>query len=259
MLLLPLLKKQLRHTKAMRDLQPELKRIKKEAKGDRTKESQLTMELYKEREINPFSSLGLVLLQLPVLIALYLGLQKIISDPTNIVTLAYSPLENLPFLKDLASNIQRFDETLFGVVDLTRSAVKDGVTYWPAMILALGSAIIQYFQSKQLMPDQKDAKNIRQILKESTEGKQADQAEMNAAVGRVTIFMIPAFIFIASIGFPAALPLYWLTSGVVAFIQQGRILKEDETDMKKIASDPSPKETPKKPKKKSTPKTKKRR
>lgn len=236
--LLPLLRKQLHHTKAMRELQPELKRIKKESAGDKTKESQLVMELYREREINPFASLGLVLLQLPILIALYVGLKKIIDNPSNIVDLAYGPIKDLPYLKDLSANIKSFDQTLIGMVDLTRSAVSQGVTYWPAMILALGSAVIQYFQSKQLMPDQKDAKTIRQILKESSEGKQADQSEMNAAVSRLTIFMIPAFIFIASIGFPSALPLYWLVSGIVAYIQQGKILKEDEKEMESISREP---------------------
>ncbi len=52
LLMWPLVKKQLHHARAIRRLQPELKKIKKAAKGDRQKESQLTMELYKERQIN---------------------------------------------------------------------------------------------------------------------------------------------------------------------------------------------------------------
>ena len=48
LLLWPLLKRQLHSTKMMRKLQPELKRIKKEAKGDRQKESVMTLALYKE-------------------------------------------------------------------------------------------------------------------------------------------------------------------------------------------------------------------
>src|SRR4051812_529831 len=74
LLLWPLVKKQLHQTKMMRKLQPELKRIKKEAKGNRQKESMMTMELYKERGINPFGSIGVMLVQLPILIALYSGL-----------------------------------------------------------------------------------------------------------------------------------------------------------------------------------------
>ncbi|MBX6334977.1 membrane protein insertase YidC, partial [Candidatus Saccharibacteria bacterium] len=68
LLMWPLIKKQLHQVKVMRKIQPELKRIKKEAAGDRRKESLLMMELYRERGINPFSTLGVLLLQIPILI-----------------------------------------------------------------------------------------------------------------------------------------------------------------------------------------------
>ena len=86
----PLVKKQLHHAKAMRKLQPELKRIKKASKGDKAKESAMVMELYKEREINPFSSVGLIILQLPIIIALYSAISKIVHDPNIINTFSYS-------------------------------------------------------------------------------------------------------------------------------------------------------------------------
>jgi YidC/Oxa1 family membrane protein insertase len=53
LLLWPLVTKQLHSQKALQELQPELQRIKAQANGDRQLEGQLTMELYKEREINP--------------------------------------------------------------------------------------------------------------------------------------------------------------------------------------------------------------
>jgi len=58
LLMWPLVKRQLRQTKLMRTLQPELRRIKREAKGDRQKESLMMMELYKERGVNPLPTLG---------------------------------------------------------------------------------------------------------------------------------------------------------------------------------------------------------
>jgi YidC/Oxa1 family membrane protein insertase len=215
----------------MRELAPELKRIKKEAKGDRQLESKLTMELYKEREINPFATIGIVLLQLPILIGLYIGLRRVITDPQSLITYAYEPFKDTAYLKELSQNIKSFDATLFGVVDLSKAALSKGVYYVPALIIAVGSAVIQYFQSKQLTPDQGNAKSVREILKESSTGKQADQAEMNAAVSRVTIFMIPGMILLISLGLQSALPLYWLTSGLVAFFQQSRVLKQDATEL----------------------------
>lgn len=231
LLMWPLVKKQLHHAKAMRDLQPEIKKIKKETKGNRQKESMMVMELYKEREINPFSSIGLLIVQLPILIALYSGLTKIINDPSTINTLAYS------FLHPLIDGIQGFDATFLGFIDLTKPAVgKDGAgIYLPALLIVAGSAVVQYFQSKQLMPNDADAKGLKQILREASSGSQADQADVNAAVGRSTRFFIPAMVFIFTISLPAALPLYWLTSGVIAIIQQRRVLSRDESELEAVA------------------------
>jgi YidC/Oxa1 family membrane protein insertase len=237
LLMWPLVKKQLHNAKAMRKLQPELKRIKKAAGGNRTKESAMVMELYKERGINPFGQIGLVILQLPILLGLYAGLSRIIKDPNQLVSFSYSYLQDLGWMKQVAENISRFDETLFGVVDLTRSAIgSSGGVYWPAMLLVIGSAVSQYFQSKQLMPNDKNARKLRDILKgASTSGEKADQAEVNAAVGRSTRFLIPAMIFFFTVNIASALSLYWLVSGLVAIVQQKKILGDDEEELENTA------------------------
>lgn len=240
-LMWPLVKKQLHHAKAMRKLQPELKRIKKEAAGDRQKESMMVMELYKEREVSPFGSLGVLAIQLVILLGLYSGLQKVIKDPQAIIDLSYSFIGNLSWIQTLASNISQFDATLLGFVDLTRSAIGENGIYWPAMIIVAGSAVTQYFQSVQLMPKDKDARTLRQILKEAGSGKQADQSEVNAAIGRSTKYFIPAMIFVFTVSLPSALGLYWFVSGLVAYLQQARILDQDEDELEAIADKPAPK------------------
>src|SRR5688572_6622282 len=78
LLLWPLVKKQLQHQKVMKELQPEIAKLKKRAGGDRQKESQLMVELFKEKEVNPFASLGLAILQFPILIALFFVLRDIV-------------------------------------------------------------------------------------------------------------------------------------------------------------------------------------
>ncbi|MGZ6004852.1 MAG: YidC/Oxa1 family membrane protein insertase [Candidatus Saccharimonadales bacterium] len=236
LLMWPLVKKQLHQAKAMRELQPEIKRIKKAAAGNRQKESLMLMELYKEKEINPFSSLGLVLLQIPIFIGLYSGLRRIVVNPHNIIDFSYSWVHDLSWIKTLAGDIHRFDATLFGHVDLTRAAlVKGGGVYWPALIIVLASAITQYYQSKQLLPDSKDSRSLRKILKDAGGGRQADQGEVNAAVGRSTRYFLPVMIFIITVNIASALSLYWLTSGLVAYIQQSKILGQDETEMEAAA------------------------
>ncbi len=234
-LLWPLVKKQLHHTKEMRKLQPELKRIKQQTKGDRQKESMLTMELYKERGINPFSTLGITIVQLPILIGLYIGLRKLILDPHQLIEFSYPFVRNLSWIKEVGSDISKFDATLFGFVDLARPALKDGVWYFPALVLVFLSAFMQYLQSKQLMPSPKDGKGLKQILKDASSGKQADTGEMQAATGRFTTMMIPIFIFFVTLGIASALSLYWFTSSFIAYFQQDRVLREDEEEMEELA------------------------
>jgi YidC/Oxa1 family membrane protein insertase len=247
MALYPLVKRQLHQTKLMRRLQPELKLIKKAAKGDRQKESVMTMELYKERGVSIFASLKVALIQLPILFGLYLGLNKLLKDQHQIVTFAYPWLQHFSWMEELSKNIHKFDTTLFHVVELTRPALTNKGVYWPAMLLVAGSAIIQFLQSRQLMPQPKDSKSLRQILRSAGDGKSADQSEVNAAVGRSTIFILPIFVFIFTVRLPSALSLYWLVGGLVAFAQQSVVLKDDVTEMEA--------QTPAKPTKTSNSKT----
>jgi len=236
MLMWPLVKKQVHNAKAMRELQPEIKKIKKAANGDKQKESAMMMELYKERKINPLGSLGIVILQLPILIGLYSGINKVINDPKAIYDLAYPVLQNSSWLKQLVSNIDQFDSTLLGFIDLTKSALGPTGVYWPAMMLVLGSAFVQYYQSKQLMPNDKDARKLRDILKGAGQGQKADQSEVNAAVGRSTRFIIPVMIFFLTVNIASALSLYWLVSGIIAIIQQNIALKTDKEELEASAA-----------------------
>ncbi len=232
----PLVKRQLRQTKVMRTLQPELKRIKKEARGDRQKESLMMMELYKERGVNPFGTIPVLIVQMIVLFGLYAGLLKVIKDPHQIINFAYAPLQHLPWLEHLSHNIKAFDNSLFGLVDLSRPALSPKGIYVPALVLVIGSAFIQFMTSRQLMPNDQDARKLRHILKAAGDGQQADQAEVNAAVSRSMQYAIPVMVFLFTVNIAAALSLYWLVGGIVAYIQQSVALREDETDLERLAN-----------------------
>lgn len=239
LLMWPLVKKQLHQAKGMRKLQPEIKKIKQATKGNRQKESQMLMELYKERGINPFATFPILIIQLIILIGLYSGLNRIIHDPHTLITFSYPFVQDLSWMQQLAANIHLLDNTLVGVIDLGRAAIGPGGIYWPAMFIVIGSAVAQYFSAKQLMPQEKDQRSLRAILKDAGAGKQADQSEINAAVGSSTRFLIPIMIFVFTVGIPSALGLYWLVSGLVAFVQQSIVLNRDEEEMEAIADKPS--------------------
>ena len=241
LLMLPLVRKQLRHAKAMREMAPELKKIKAATKGDRQKTSQLTMELYKERQINPLGPIGVMVVQLVVVIGLYQGLRKIVADPNALITESYGFLRDTSWMKNLASNIGQFDSTLLGFINLKRAALVNGVIYWPAMALVFGSALAQFFQSRQLMPKSDDSRKLRQILKDASNGKNSDNSEVNASIMKTTQYFIPFMIFFFTVSLPSALSLYWLVSGITAYLQQAKILKQDENDMQAIANKPGSK------------------
>lgn len=234
-LMWPVVRKQLHQTKAMRKLQPELKKIKAATKGDKQKEAQLMMELYKEKGVSAFGPIGTMIVQLVILIGLYSGLHKVVKDPQALIDNSYGFIHNLSWMKTLAAHPDRFDHTLFGFIDLNRAAWANGKLYFPGLVLVIGSAISQYFQSKQLMPSPEKGRKLRDILKDAGSGKSADQAEINAAVGSTTRIFIPFMIFYFTIGLASALSLYWVVGGLVAYWQQSRALKEDEEEMDDIA------------------------
>jgi membrane protein insertase Oxa1/YidC/SpoIIIJ len=186
------------------------------------------MELYKEREIKPLSFIGLMVVQLVIFLALFQGLSRVVNDPYEVFNFSYPAIQNMPAMQELNADISIFDNTLLGVVDLSRAAISTDGFYLAAFLLVLGSSIIQFFQIKQTMPSDKQARKLRDILKDANSGKQADTAEVNAAMSRNMSYVLPVFIFVVTVGFPAALSLYWFVSGLIAYLQQSYLLKQEE-------------------------------
>ncbi len=234
LLMWPLVKKQLRQTKVMRELQPELAKIKARAKGNRQLESQLMLELYKEKGVNPFSSIGTLLLQLPIFIALFAVVRLITENHDNIAKFTYDFLEGIPGIHDAI--VGQLHHTLFGLVDLTKHATEPGGgTYWPLLIMAVMAGILQFFQSKMLLPQPKQKRKLRDILKEQATGKQVDQAEISALMTGKMIWLFPVLTFFVASYLEGALVLYLMTTNAVAIVQQYLVLHKDESDLEKLS------------------------
>ena len=71
LILLPLGIKQVRSMQHMQIVQPKIKQIQAKYKGNKTRQQEEIMKLYKEYGVNPFSGCWPVLLQFPILIAMY--------------------------------------------------------------------------------------------------------------------------------------------------------------------------------------------
>ncbi len=235
----PLVKKQLHQTKVMRSIQPELKKIKAKAKGNRQVEAQLMMELYRERGVSPFSSFGLLLIQLPIFIALFRVIQIMTVNRDQIANFTYDFLEKLgPIQAIIADANHQFNESLLGIINLTKHAVGSEGIYWPLLILAAVASVLQYIQSKQTTPVPTEQKRLRDIMKESATGKQADQAEISAAMSQNMIKIFPFITFFVAIYLPGALVLYYAASSGVAVIQQKIVLGRDIEEMENLADAP---------------------
>ncbi len=236
-LLWPLVKKQLHQTKVMRQIQPELAKIKKRTNGNKQLEAQLMMELYREKGVNPFGSIGVLILQLPIFIALYGVVRLITENDNNIPKYTYNFLQGIPFIHDLVSNPHIFNESLFGLVNLSRHAIEPAGVYWPILILALVAGALQFIQSKQLLPQAKEGRRLRDMLKDQASGKKVDQSEMSAVMSGRMIYLFPLLTFFISIYLAGALVLYLATTSAVAIFQQSRILRDDTEELEKISGD----------------------
>ena len=236
-LMYPLVRRQLHQTKMMRKLQPKLKKIKAEAKGDRQLEAMRMMELYKQHGVSPFRSIGLLLLQLPIFIGLYHAIQIYTMHRDSIAKYTYDSLESIPAVKQLIENPDQFNQTLLGIVDLTKHAIgSHGIDIF-LLVLAVLSAVTQYFMSKQTLPQADSKKSFRDIMKEAADGKQADQSDVNAAVMQNMVKFMPIMMFFIMMSLPGAIALYYTVSNLVALAQQTYLLRQDEQELEEIADE----------------------
>jgi YidC/Oxa1 family membrane protein insertase len=166
------------------------------------------MELYKEREISPFASFLPLLIQLPVLFAMFVVL-KDITHATAIAKLAYEPIKHLPAIADIISGKTPFHPTFLGVVNLTK----------PSVFIAGIAAVAQFIQTKQITP-------------KVTPGDQ--QAQMMTGM----TYVFPALTFFIGLSLPAALSLYWATASLMAILQQYLVLKRDVRELEEGTPEP---------------------
>ncbi len=244
-LLWPLVVKQLHQVKAMRTLQPELVRIKKASKGNRQAESMQMLELYKKHGVKPFRSILMLLIQLPIFIALFQVIQIFTSHRDQLEKFTYEFMKALEPVKELLANPDGFNHMFLGLVDITSRAITENGFNIFLIGLALLAAYTQYVISKQTAPQAPSKKRLRDVLAEAGEGKQPDQAELNAVMMSKMIKFLPIMMFFIMMGLPGALGLYYVTSNIFAAIQQHFLLKRDAEEMDKLA-DQTPKQEGKK-------------
>lgn len=241
LLLWPLVKKQLHHTKAMRKMQPELAKINKQYAKNPQMRNLAMMELYKKHNISVFGPIGILLIQFPILIAMYRVVQIFASNRADLSKYVYGAVKNLPVANNLVNNPDQFNQNFLGIFDLTQHAISKNGVVIGLLVLAVLAAVLQYLTAKQLSPNSDSKRRLRDILSEAGSGKEADQSEVNAVVSRKMMKFMPVMVFLIIIYLPGALAMYMTTANAVGYLQNLIILRKDSSEMEDIANEKTPK------------------
>ncbi|RKV96017.1 MAG: membrane protein insertase YidC [Candidatus Saccharimonas sp.] len=237
LLLWPLIKKQLHQAKAMRKMQPELAKIKKQYVKNPQMRNLAMMELYKKHNVSMFGSLGIMIIQLPILIAMYRVVQIFVSNRSDLGKYVYDFVKNLPVANNLVNNPDQFNQNFLGIIDLTQHAISKNGVIIGLLVLAGVAAYLQYLTSKQLSPQSDNTRKLRDVLAEAGDGKEADQSEVNAIMTRKMMKFMPVMMFFVIVYLPAALALYLATASAVGYLQNFIILRQDSLEMQAIANE----------------------
>lgn len=237
LLLWPLIKKQLHQAKAMRKMQPELAKIKKQYAKNPQMRNLAMMELYKKHNVSMFGSLGIMVIQLPILIAMYRVVQIFVSNRSDLGKYVYDFVKNLPVANNLVNNPDQFNQNFLGIIDLTQHAISKNGVIIGLLVLAGVAAYLQYLTSKQLSPQSDNTRKLRDVLAEAGNGKEADQSEVNAIMTRKMMKFMPVMMFFVIVYLPAALALYLATASAVGYLQNYIILRQDSLEMQAIANE----------------------
>ncbi|MFD5011283.1 membrane protein insertase YidC [Streptomyces chartreusis] len=208
--LIPLFVKQIKATRAMQTLQPEMKKIQERYKNDKQRQSEEMMKLYKETGTNPLSSCLPILAQSPFFFALYHVLNSIANNDT-IGVINQSLLESAQkahiFGAPLAA---KFTDSSADVAALDASLTT--VRIVTAVMIVLMSAS-QFYTQRQLM-----TKNVDTTVKTPFMQQQ-----------KMLMYVFPVMFAVFGINFPVGVLVYWLTTNVWTMGQQMYVIHNNPT------------------------------
>jgi len=190
----------IRAQKRMQDLQPKLEEIKQKYAGNQEKIAMETMRIWQENKVNPFGSCLPILIQFPILIALFYTIKDGLN-PDKVVFL-------YDFQKDFTlSNIN----TYFGIFDLT----KNDLYVFPILV-----GLLQFTQMKLSLARKKN--------KKEPEKKEKNMANDIEQANKMMIYFMPLMIAFFTASVPAGVGLYWGVSTTYGIVQQIVVNRESK-------------------------------
>ena len=204
-ILIPLFVKQIKASRGLQLIQPEMKKIQAKYKDKKDPESrqamtQETMALYKETGTNPFASCLPILLQAPIFFALFRVLNDKIQKQTGIG----------PLTPDLA--VQADGSTLFGAPLSSTFLKADGnltVQIITVILIILMSATT-FTTQRQLM--------MKNMPASALDNPFAQQQ-------KILLYVLPLVFAVSGVNFPIGVLLYWLTTNAWSMGQQFYVIR----------------------------------
>lgn len=185
LIIFPLSKKAVLTQARMNEIAPDLAKIKERYKDKPEEQARQTLALYREKGVNPFSGIFVIIVQIPIILALY---QIFLHFPQVNAELLYSFVE-LP---------ESINTTFLGFINITSKSA----------ILALLAALSTFFQFQVSMKGQKapTGNSFGDNLAKSM------QAQMK--------YVFPVIVFFISYSISGVIALYWLTTNLFSITQE---------------------------------------
>ena len=198
LVLLPLSIKAAKTQKIMRDIEPKLREIKEKHKEDRQAQAQEMLALYKEYNLNPFASIFLIFLQIPIIFALYFAVYKGGGIPL--------PEVNTALLYSFVSVPVEVSTMFLGMVDVTGRS----------LLLALGAGITQYFYTAMTLP---------KLAERDPEAAPSFKDDFTRNMHIQMKYVMPVLIVFIAYTISAAIALYFFVSNLVMLAQEFYVRK----------------------------------
>jgi len=231
LLLLPLSYKAARTQRTIAKIQPELKEIQQKYKENREEQAKKLMELYKTHKINPLSGIVPLLIQLPVLFALYRAFMLLIKGTASVTTgsgalttattsaiISGSTTTVASLLYSFVANPGTVNPMFLGLVDLSKANIP----------LAITAGALQFIFSKMTM--------IQNSKNKQAPKKGGPMSNFGSMMGTQMTYMLPIFTVLIAWGLPAGLPLYWIITTLFSIGEQFFAKRNQEKQSQALAT-----------------------
>ncbi len=149
------------------------------------------MKFYKENKVNPFSSCLPMLVQLPILFALYSVFRIGLTE------------QSMQHLYSFIPAPEHINTMFLGLVNMTQKNV----------VFAVLAGVLQFFQSRMMTKTKK------------IDSSKSPLGDMSGLLGKQMTYLMPAMTVFIALGLPSGLALYWVTTTLFAIAQQYAIMR----------------------------------